>query len=406
MVAVVGSPLDNRNSANVGMGFDGVVRVVAGNNYGTGVLLWDGRHILTAAHIALAASAITAYFQTSSGIQSGSVSAAAVPPDYNSDNANNDLAILTLSAPAPITANRYELYRASDEIGQTLTLVGYGRPGSGSDGLLADVGTPIRRLAENRVDGTMEQFTASYGQYLNWSPLKGTQLFADFDDGTPMHDATGRLLGLSDLGRGMMEGSITPGDSGGPAFIGNAIAGIATYQFAFAAGSINPDSNPYVSNTYGEFAAWQRASYYTDWIDRTLRTDWLQAPRTPAEVQKFVVEGQSGTTLAWFLVSIPAAAAQTMSVAYRTVDGTAKAGEDYLPLSGRLQFHPGEDHVAVPVEIVGDIRSEGNETFYLEIFDPQGGQFSGGQTVLTAMRTIVDDDSLVQLVGVSPIGVV
>ena len=51
MVTTVTAYTDLRNRAATGEGFDGVVRVVVGGNYGTGALLFDGHAVLTAAHL-------------------------------------------------------------------------------------------------------------------------------------------------------------------------------------------------------------------------------------------------------------------------------------------------------------------------------------------------------------------
>lgn len=46
------SPLSaSRYQAAPGTGFDGVVRLNVGNVYGTGALLYDGRALLTSAHL-------------------------------------------------------------------------------------------------------------------------------------------------------------------------------------------------------------------------------------------------------------------------------------------------------------------------------------------------------------------
>jgi hypothetical protein len=42
--------------------------------------------------------------------------------------------------------------------------------------------------------------------------------------------------------------------------------------------------------------------------------------------------------------------------------------------------------------VIGDALPEPDETFYLDVFNPQGGSFGEGVAQLTAMRTIVDDD--------------
>ena len=51
MVTTVSSYAEVRNRAFTGDGYDGVVRVVVGNLYGSGVLLFDGKAVLTAAHL-------------------------------------------------------------------------------------------------------------------------------------------------------------------------------------------------------------------------------------------------------------------------------------------------------------------------------------------------------------------
>ena len=51
MVTTVTSYTEVRNLALIADGYDGVVRGVVGNMYGTGVLLFDGKAVLTAAHL-------------------------------------------------------------------------------------------------------------------------------------------------------------------------------------------------------------------------------------------------------------------------------------------------------------------------------------------------------------------
>jgi len=145
VVTTVSSYTDARNRALVGDGFDGVVRVVVGNTYGTGVLLFDGTAVLTAAHLFTQTTRLNnanVVFETRSGTQTIASSQVLVHPNYDSANSNNDLAIVWLSQDAPLTAERYGIYRASDEIGKTISLVGYGIPGSGAAGTL----TPFNQV--------------------------------------------------------------------------------------------------------------------------------------------------------------------------------------------------------------------------------------------------------------------
>src|SRR5207302_1715666 len=66
-----------------------------------------------------------------------------------------------------------------------------------------------------------------------------------------------------------------------------------------------------------------------------------------------------------------AASYQTITVAYRTVDGTASAGAaDFISTSGTLTFNPGETAKTVAVTIRGDTIYETDETFILELSSP------------------------------------
>jgi hypothetical protein len=46
------------------------------------------------------------------------------------------------------------------------------------------------------------------------------------------------------------------------------------------------------------------------------------------------------------------------------------------------------------VEVIGDTIAEADETFYLDVTSPVGGSFGAGVQVLTAMRTIVNEDGV------------
>ena len=400
MVATVTSYTLSRNRANPGEGFDGVVRVSVGSSYGTGVLLYDGRAVLTAAHLlktatGTATSALV-HFETTAGSQSITTSKIGIIPSYDSINSNNDLALVWLSRAAPVTGNRYEIYRNSDEIGQLMTLVGYGSPGSGATGIEHTyTGTPLRIKAQNRPDADAGTLKASLGSLMSWNPAAGTLLTADFDNGLTQNDALGRLLGVSDTGMGIDEGMLTPGDSGGPAFINRQVAGIADYSVRLARGDVQPDVDTSPNSSFGELGFWQRISHYQQWIDQSLRNNYSSAPTKPEEVQKQIAEGNSATTHTYFLVQFNGLRTDpnaTLSVNYTTRDGTAKAGEDYLAVSGKLLLYPDESQAVIPVEIIGDTLPEPNQNFYLDISSPVGGSFSNDAITLTAMRTILDDD--------------
>lgn len=386
----------SRYRAYPGDGYDGVVRVSFGGYYGTGALLYDGRAILTAAHLfdgRTGTASVT--FETRSGTQTLPATKILRHPGYDADK-NNDLAIVWLSSPAPVAAHRYDIYRRSDEIGQIFTFSGYGLTGTGSTGFIAtDFSMPTRLKATNQFDADAATLKSYLGSRMAWTPLAGTQLIADFDNGTTTNDALGRLIDRNDLGRGLDEGLIAPGDSGGPAFLQNKVAGVASYIASLTRGGIDPDIDGDINSSFGEIAAWQRVSAYQQWIDQSLRANYPNAPTKPEEVKKEVVEGNSGTSLVYFLLQFTGVRSQPdqiLSVDYATRDGTALAGSDYIATSGTLNLYPGENQAVIAVEIIGDRTPEPSEYFYLDVFNPVGGSFGEGVAKLTAVRTILDED--------------
>ncbi|HEX8163698.1 MAG TPA: Calx-beta domain-containing protein [Pyrinomonadaceae bacterium] len=82
-----------------------------------------------------------------------------------------------------------------------------------------------------------------------------------------------------------------------------------------------------------------------------------------------VLEGASGTTNVDLSVRLTNATTQTVTVNYRTSDGTATAGSDYVPAVGTLTFAPGETAKTIPLQIVGDAVDEGNENFFVDFSD-------------------------------------
>ena len=397
MVTALSSYLDSRVRADVGEGYDGIVRVAIAGYYGTGTLLYNGKAVLTAAHLfeGVSQSTATVYFDTASGKKSiaGRYS---VISSYDSSDGNNDLALVWLDENAPVAAERYTLYRESDEVSQNFTMVGYGAPGSGSYGVDEHYsGEHLRLMTYNRFDADAAELKALLGSTMAWSPTNQTQLLADFDNGSSLRDALGSFLGQHDVGRGVLEGLIAPGDSGGPAFIDGKVAGVASYTSSLETLTSHPDSDDSTNSTFGEIAAWQRVSYYQQWIDQSMRAHYLNAPTQPSEVQKSVAEGDSGLSYAYFLVQFTGTrtdADDWVSVEYTTLSGTALAGVDFIATSGELILYPDENYAVIPVEIIGDTVDELNETFSLEIYNPIGGSFGEGIVKLTAIRTIVDDD--------------
>jgi hypothetical protein len=130
-------------------------------------------------------------------------------------------------------------------------------------------------------------------------------------------------------------------------------------------------------------------------IDTTTRGNRLSlvpvdgvVPPTLAVNDVSIVEGNSGTTSAVFLVTLSQASASTVTVDYATSSGTAAAGADYTSVSGRLTFAPGTTQLQISVPILGDTADETNETFTVSLSAVSGAVLADA----SGAGTITDDD--------------
>jgi uncharacterized repeat protein (TIGR01451 family) len=106
-----------------------------------------------------------------------------------------------------------------------------------------------------------------------------------------------------------------------------------------------------------------------------------------------VLEGNLGTTNAVFQVTLSPASGQTLTVDYLTVDGTAVAGSDYLPMADTLTFIPGATSLTITIPVNGDLVNEANETFSVQLTNPVAATILKGSGVCT----ILNDDPLPSL---------
>ena len=93
--------------------------------------------------------------------------------------------------------------------------------------------------------------------------------------------------------------------------------------------------------------------------------------------------------IASFEVTLSSAPTRAVTVAYRTVDGTAVAGADYTTTSGMLTFEVNGDRTQrVEVPTLEDDEAEETETFTVQLSAPSGATVADG----TGTGTIIDDD--------------
>lgn len=111
-----------------------------------------------------------------------------------------------------------------------------------------------------------------------------------------------------------------------------------------------------------------------------------------------VVEGNSGTTNAEFIMSLSMPWTNTITIQYTTFEDqpdinqpyVAKADIDFISTSGTVTFAPGETNKSVFVPVIGDTINEGDEVFGLGLYPPSAGELERS----SAQCTIFDNDPL------------
>ena len=102
-----------------------------------------------------------------------------------------------------------------------------------------------------------------------------------------------------------------------------------------------------------------------------------------------VNEGDSGSSNAYFPVSLDFMAGKTLSVDYETSsNGSITVGSDYTYSRGTLTFIEGDTTNAIVVPILGDTLDEPNETFTMTLSNPVNATISDS----SALGTIMDND--------------
>ncbi|NEQ39892.1 MAG: hypothetical protein F6K40_28040 [Okeania sp. SIO3I5] len=101
-----------------------------------------------------------------------------------------------------------------------------------------------------------------------------------------------------------------------------------------------------------------------------------------------ITEGNRGRKTARFNVTLDQESDEVVKVNYTTVNGSAKAGQDYKRTRGTLTFQPGQTQKAIAIPILGDEKVENDETFTVNLSQPQNGKIEDNQGI----ATIQDND--------------
>jgi len=93
--------------------------------------------------------------------------------------------------------------------------------------------------------------------------------------------------------------------------------------------------------------------------------------------------GQVQTSI---MIKLSAPTTHTIVLDYQTADGAAKAGTDYVALSGQVTFLAGETSKVLPITVLADAQNQVEKTFYLQIVGATGNVIaydSEGQIAIT-----------------------
>jgi urease beta subunit len=129
-------------------------------------------------------------------------------------------------------------------------------------------------------------------------------------------------------------------------------------------------------------------------VGTILNDDGATSPGSPPTIDisdAEVVEGNSGTRLMTFTVTLSHASSQEVRVSYGTQNGTARTSDsDYVSTSGTLKFAPGQTTKTITVKVKGDKKVEADETFLVHLSGARNGVLGDSEGV----GTIFNDDGL------------
>jgi Trypsin len=269
-----------------------------------------------------------------------------VHPQYNdaligTDNAN-DLAVYRLNRPVTgVTPS--PIYRTTPQVGQTLTLVGFGAGGTGNSGHDGSFGT--KRVGTTPIDQVSTRL-------LLWR----------FDNNT--------------------ESNTAPGDSGGPAFIQT---GGVYYVAGVTSGGDQANAG------IGDRSYDTRVDAYKTWIDTFLGGSNLPSVSIVAG-DAFAAETTATPAVNRGTVTITRDGATTLPLTLGlSIGGSATNGVDYAAVGSSVTIPAGQNSVTLPVSPIDDSHVEGSESATFTILGGAGYSVTSGQSSATVQ--IADNDT-------------
>ncbi len=304
------------------------------------------QYVLTAGHCATGVANTAGRFQL--GSQTYSTSQVIVHPGYNENRIGedeaNDIAIYKLATPVTNVVPS-PIYRSVPQVGQLLTLVGFGGGGTGNTGSDGSFGT--KRVGTTPIDQVSPKL-------IHWN----------FDNNN--------------------ESNTAPGDSGGPAFL--LVGGV--YQVAGV--TSGGDS---ASAAIGDHSFDTRVDAFASWIDSIVGTAastvTVGVQATDAAAAE-TLSSQASNTGSFLLTRTGATTAPlTVSLSW---SGTAANGVDYATLSNSVTIPAGASSVSIVLTPRDDTLVEGAETAIMTLVPNAAYAINSSQS--SSVVTIADNEAV------------
>ena len=308
----------------------------------SGVLIAP-QYVLTAGHCAVGVASTAGRFKLGTSVYN--TSQVTVHPQYNANaepDLSNDIAIYKLSQ-AVTSVPSYPIYRSTPQVGQVLTLVGFGEGGTGATGGQGDFGT--KRVGTTPIDA-----------------VTAKMVWWNFDNES--------------------ESNTAPGDSGGPAYLN--VNG--TY---YVAGITSGGSK--ANAGLGDESYDTRVDAYAAWIDSIVGgTVSLPTVRLVA-TDATAAETASGVTAnpGVFTISRTGVTTAALTVNY-AISGTATNGVDYTTLGSSVVIPAGSASATITVTPRDDSQVESTETVSLTLAASSSYTVNAAQS--SAVVSILDND--------------